>query len=92
VGRVSDPHNASMSYNRVIIELEPHSVLPVREARGGRVQCIDGAVWITEEGNPNDVVLQHGDAHALADEGRTVVQAMGAARIALETRSEATLF
>ena len=92
MGRPPGPHNPGMSYKRVVIELEPHSVLPVREARGARLQCIDGAVWITEEGNPHDVVLEHGEAHALADDGRTVVQAMGAARIALETPGEATLF
>jgi hypothetical protein len=84
--------NDKVSNNRVIIELEPHSILPMREAKGARLECIDGAVWITEEGNRNDFILEHGDAHALADDGRAVVQAIGAARIALESSSEATLF
>jgi hypothetical protein len=73
-----------MSYNKVIIELEPHSVLPLREARGARLSCLEGALWITEQGNRNDFVVEQGQVHELSGDGEAVVQAMGAARIAME--------
>jgi hypothetical protein len=81
-----------MSYNKVIIELEPHSVLPVREAPGARLSCLEGALWITETGNRNDFVLEQGQMHELGGDGEAVVQAMGAARITLESHGEARIF
>ena len=73
--------------NTVIIELEGHGLLPLGEAAGARLRCLEGAVWITEEGDRNDYVLKSGQSHTLSGEGRALVQAMGGARFALEAAS-----
>ena len=72
-----------MDTKRLIIELEPHSVLTLSDSKGAGVQCLEGTVWITEENDRNDVVLESGASYQLAREGRALVQAMGAARIAV---------
>jgi hypothetical protein len=73
-----------MDSRKVTIELEGNAVLALRQTVGALVRCIDGAVWITEEGDRNDYVLKTGQFHELSGEGRTLVQAMGGARVALE--------
>jgi hypothetical protein len=77
------PHNVGMDTKRLVIELEPHSVLTLSDSKGAGVQCLEGAVWITEEDDRNDIVLAPGESHEIARRGRALVQAMGAARIAV---------
>ena len=72
-----------MDTKRLVIELEPHSVLTLSDSKGAGVQCLEGSVWITEEDDRNDVVLESGESHEIARKGRALVQAMGAARIAV---------
>lgn len=40
------------------------------------VHCIAGTLWITQEGNPLDVLLTGGERFAAAAEGKIVVQAL----------------
>jgi len=73
-----------MNANRVIIELEPHCVLPLHDSKGATVVCLTGTVWLTEELDANDVVLEPGHSYSVLHNGSTLVQAMSASRIAVE--------
>ena len=75
----------------VVIELRRGSLLPLRDSRGARVVCLEGALWITEEDDRNDVVLHPGEAHAIEHDGNTLVQAVDSARIAVENPVELRL-
>ena len=68
---------------RFVVELEAGDVLPLERARGVRVACLEGSLWLTEEHAPIDVVLAAGESYAVESAGRTLVQAMGRSRLAV---------
>lgn len=55
----------------------------VRDGAGSTVQVLEGAIWITEENNPRDVVLRRGQRFRLARRGLAIVEAFVDASIAL---------
>ena len=69
---------------RFVVELERGDVLPLERASGVHLICLEGSLWVTEEGTPTDVVLGPGQAYAVEAAGRTLVQAMGHSRLAVE--------
>jgi hypothetical protein len=81
---VRDAHNPVMESRKVIIELPAQAVLPVDRTRGASVRCLEGMLWITEEGNRNDYVVQGGEAFQLSGDGRAVIQALHSSRLAVD--------
>lgn len=68
---------------RSVIELEQRELVSVEDARGARVDCLCGRIWITEHGSPGDIVLEAGESYELSRDGIAVVQALREARVAL---------
>jgi hypothetical protein len=72
------------------LELEPGALrlvrgqtLKVMDALGSTICCNEGAVWITEENVPEDVVLKAGHCYRLSRKGLALVHAFGDASVAL---------
>jgi hypothetical protein len=72
------------------LELEPGALrlargqtLKVTDALGSTLCCNEGAVWITEENVPRDVVLEAGHCYQLSRGGLALVHAFGDATLAL---------
>jgi hypothetical protein len=72
------------------LELEPGALrlnrgqtLRVIDALGSTICCNEGAVWITEENVPRDVVLEAGHCYRLSRKGLALVHAFGDASVAL---------
>jgi hypothetical protein len=72
------------------LELEPGALrlargqtLRVIDALGSTICCSEGAVWITEENVPEDVVLEAGHCYRLSRKGLALVHAFGDASVAL---------
>lgn len=72
---------------RVVIELDRGGILPIHDAAGAQVVCLQGDLWITQEQDVRDLVLNAGDSLQLAKNGRALVQALSPARIAVEAPS-----
>jgi hypothetical protein len=53
------------------------------DALGSTICCNEGAVWITEENVPEDVVLEAGHCYRLSRKGLALVHAFGDASVAL---------
>ncbi|WP_263772340.1 DUF2917 domain-containing protein [Propionivibrio soli] len=54
------------------------------------LHCLSGEIWLTEENNRRDVVLRAGQFRHLSRQGKTVVQAIGAAgKAAFQLRQNA---
>jgi hypothetical protein len=51
------------------------------DARGARVHCRAGSVWVTQEGDRRDVVLEPGDSILIERDGMAVVSALRDASI-----------
>lgn len=57
--------------------LQPGRALALDAACGTRVLCIDGVLWLTQEGEAGDVVLCANHSWTARHDGRIVVQALG---------------
>ena len=73
-----------MSNPKFVVELEQGALLPLDRAKGVRVSCVDGTLWLTEERGAADVVLQPGQSYEVEATGRTLVQAMSRSRVAVQ--------
>ena len=68
--------------NRMVIELEYRGIVPVENARGTRIDCLRGRIWITEQGCAADIVLEAGQSYDISRDGAAVVQALREALVA----------
>lgn len=50
-----------------------------------RIECVAGRVWLTRTNGSGDVFLRAGDAYALDGSDRVLAEALGQARITLQT-------
>ncbi len=66
-----------------LFALEPGQVVSLDDARGTCIRARYGAVWVTEEGSAKDHIVSPGKSHVVSRAGRTVVQALEPAWIAL---------
>lgn len=73
-----------MNENRFVIELKRNALLPLQDSKGARLVCLEGTLWITHQDHQDDIVIHTGDAYEVPHDGTTLVQAMQAARIAVE--------
>jgi hypothetical protein len=67
------------------IDLTGSQVLRMHEAAGSTVTVHAGAVWITEQNDPRDVVLQPGQRFTFGRAGLALVEAFGNASISVES-------
>ncbi len=65
------------------IDLGHEQLLMLEGKRGTRVKVIYGGVWLTEEGEPQDVFALGGDEVALRTHRRSVIEGLGATRVEL---------
>ena len=61
------------------LTLAPHQTLKLVDGAGTTVCAVEGAVWITEENEPRDIVLEKGGCYRLQHGGTAVINALGAA-------------
>lgn len=59
------------------VQLGPNQTLRVVEGKGTTVCAVAGAVWITEENQPRDIVLQDGACYRLRERGTALVNSLG---------------
>ena len=50
-------------------------IATLRDAQGTRIECVSGALWITQDGDIRDIFLGPGDEFTLDRNGTAVVQA-----------------
>ena len=55
--------------------LKTNQVVKVRGGLGHSIVCHSGTVWVTQDGDPRDVILRAGDAFTFDREGPALVQA-----------------
>jgi Protein of unknown function (DUF2917) len=70
--------------NPAATRLAHRSILDLRDRKGDRVECLDGSVWITQDGDPRDVVLDAGESFTLDRPGTALVYALADARVVVQ--------
>src|SRR5262245_80545 len=63
-------------------QLARHGHLTVMDGRGSSMQCLFGSVWVTQDGDPRDIVLGAGDRFTLDRDGLAIVYATSDAGVA----------
>ena len=69
--------------NAPVLALAAGEVVTLDDVRGIRIQARLGTVWVTEEANPRDHVVGPGESHVVSRAGRTVIQALQPAWVAI---------
>ena len=59
-----------------VVSLEAGQVLALDDALGAKVQPSSARLWITEEGDYTDFVVDPGQSYEITHDGRTLVQAL----------------
>ena len=57
-------------------ELARYAALPLEQARGARVRSMRGMLWITQEGDPEDHIVNAGEDFYVSRGGTTLVAAL----------------
>jgi len=66
------------------LKLDQGQILKVRDSQGSTVCALEGAVWITEDHQLKDIVLEEGQCYRLRNPGLAIVHALsGPAAISL---------
>jgi hypothetical protein len=59
------------------VKLGPNQTLKVLEGAGTTVCAVEGSVWITEENQARDIVLERGSCYQLRQRGLAIVNSLG---------------
>jgi hypothetical protein len=59
------------------VRLGPNQTLKVVDGAGSTVSALEGSVWITEENQPTDIVLEPGESYRLRERGIALVNSLG---------------
>jgi DUF2917 family protein len=59
------------------VRLGPNQTLKLIDGAGSTVCAVEGAVWITEENQPRDIVLEPGSCYRLRHPGTALVNSLG---------------
>jgi len=68
------------------VGLERDKLIALRDAKGVRISCLDGALWITQEKKAADVVLEAGQFFVIDTPGLTLVMALCPSALRLRER------
>lgn len=59
---------------RTFVSLRPGAIHCIEDACGVRIRVQQGLVWLTEEGELDDVFLGEGDAYQIRGSGRILIE------------------
>jgi hypothetical protein len=61
------------------VRLGPNQLIKVLDGAGSTVCAVEGSVWITEENQPKDIILERGACYRLRQRGLAIVNSLGGA-------------
>lgn len=70
-------------FDRAPITLGKDMLLQLRDAVGTGVGLFEGLVWITQHGDPRDILLEAGESFVFDRPGLAIVQALLASKLLL---------
>jgi hypothetical protein len=68
---------------RAARELPKTGLFRIHEGQGQRIECLAGCLWITQESDPRDVVLEPGQGFTIDRGGETFISALADSRFVL---------
>jgi hypothetical protein len=71
------------------VRLGPNQTLKVMDGAGSTLCAVEGSLWITEEGQQKDVVIENGACYRLRQRGLAFISAIGGAASVSLAKQEA---
>jgi len=71
------------------MRLPRHQHLEVVDGRGAAMRCLLGTLWVTQDGDPRDIVLGAGESFVLDRNGVAIVYATDDAEVSFSARPAA---
>ena len=68
------------------LSLSRDGLIAVRDAKGSRVRCLSGSLWITEDHSDRDIIVGPGESFTLRRDGLTLIMALHPASLQLSER------
>jgi hypothetical protein len=68
--------------------LPRRATLTLADRGGDRIDCLCGRLWITQDGDPRDIVLDAGASFELDRPGLAIVSALADARLRLHRAAD----
>lgn len=78
------PKVLAATQSRVECELHENHPLRLVGAKGRRVQCLEGVVWLTAYNLPTDIFLRAGGSWEIPNGGLVLVEAIGTCRVRVD--------
>jgi hypothetical protein len=72
------------------IALAHHAIHSIARFQGGSIECTEGCVWLTHDGDCRDVCLQAGQSHVADRDTRLMIHAMAPSAVRLLPASPAS--
>ncbi len=69
--------------NLAATSLQRGQLRRLQDARGSLVLCLSGTLWLTQEGDLQDIVLEAGDEARIGHDGLSILSALGDSRFVL---------
>jgi len=73
----------NIGFDRAELKLDTRQVIRLYDPRGARIECVGGALWITQDRDQNDHFLEANDALTLDRPGLALIHAQAPSRIVL---------
>jgi len=73
----------NIRFDRAQLHLERREVIRLHDPRGARVECVRGALWITQNSDRRDYVLAANDALTLDRPGLALIHAQEPSEVVL---------
>ena len=67
-----------------LITLSARGIYRIEDGAGLQIECLSGALWITQTGDHRDITLERGQSFELDRDGMAIVYGLGAARFRVE--------
>jgi len=77
---------APAQQDRRTVAMKKNELLSIARPLGRRIDCIQGDVWITQDGDARDTVLSAGEHHIADRRTRLIVQALKAGVVRISAR------
>lgn len=74
-----------MGIGQMAVEIDTGALIRLRRAKGVEVRCLAGGLWITQENEPGDEMLEAGGVFRLTSNQLVIIEALSPPQLAFRS-------